>query len=364
MGVESIVQPARGTTLDHVRACAIQYDKSNLDTAVAYITSSGLTPFLEGIGIEGRQKATPRRVRWLTSFDYFRTDPAALQRILDIHSKRVRIVGGKDALNRKCVPRRPFHPKVFLFDATDRGAIIAGSGNLSYSGLVRGHEAGLVVKYQKMTQPPQADSMMVRKHFSGWYSKTWRFADPLDTKLLADYRELYDQAPNRKSPNPTEDDILPENQPSGALSHKDLSKVRACRRLWIVAGNVTKNRGKNLPGNQIMMKRMTRVFFGAPAENVAPDTPLKDLWIRYSSNAAKLCTLAYSNNKMDKVTVPIPGNGGPPKYDNECLLFERRGPDEYLLRIISATEKKRLVSASKKIDAHFKMKGGREWGVF
>lgn len=113
-----------------------------------------------------------------------------------------------------------------------------------------------------------------------------------------------------------------------------------------------------------MMKRLTRVFFGFEADDVPRDTLLGPVLIVYGGHDPHVCSLTFSNNLMDKLTLPIPGVDGPAKYDNENLLFERVGPDLFRLTVGTSADKVQWRRRSRDIDAAFKMGGGRAWGVF
>jgi hypothetical protein len=65
---------------------------------------------------------------------------------------------------------------------------------------------------------------------------------------------------------------------------------------------------------------------------------------------------------MDKLTLPVPGAGGPVAYDHQTLLFTRVKAGVFQLALGTAKQRKDWIDRSKKIDAHFKMP--REWGVF
>src|SRR6185437_14489547 len=102
---------------------------------------------------------------------------------------------------------------------------------------------------------------------------------------------------------------------------KDLQKLRVCRNFWIEAENITKNRGPHLPGNQLMMKRLSRVFFGFEPTILPENTPVGTVTMSYDGGEVDSYSLTYSDNKMDKLVLPLPGGAGPKSYDNEYLLF-------------------------------------------
>ena len=152
------------------------------------------------------------------------------------------------------------------------------------------------------------------------------------------------------------------------LRVEDLLRLRSAQHLWIEAGNVSRNRGPGVPGNQIMMRAMTRVFFGVAARDVPRDTHLGQLAIRYHGHTSWDRTLRYSNNAMDVLTVPVPGSpAGPPAYDNQTLVFSKvshGGALIYELKVASPAEKTTLVRRSKKVGGHFVMSSGRKFGVY
>ena len=360
MNVEHILQPGPNSTFETLKKCVAANFAEQIDIAVAYITSSGLLTLLNMFEQELNEALGNLTIRWITSFDYKRTDPSSLNRILDLHADRVRIFNGEQVLQSNCAPSRPFHPKVFIFKGPGQHRVLAGSGNLSFSGLVRGHEAGFLAT--DINGNAQV-SHSIDGYFH-WFDGLWQASDNLDADLLNRYKTQYDNKENIEAPTLTDDDFLPSIKSGNALSLADMMKIRAARRLWISAGNITKNRGKKLPGNQLMMKRMTRVFFGIPPIDVPRDTLLGRFGISYNGGEYKDCTLSYSNNNMDKLTLPIPDDGGPPSYDQSVILIERVQPNKFNLALANGAERQRWKNRSKAIGGYFVMNGGREWGVF
>jgi hypothetical protein len=183
-------------------------------------------------------------------------------------------------------------------------------------------------------------------------------------QLFDRYERLYESLPNLVSPTWTEDDIAPPPASRSSLAAEDLRKLRACRHFWIEARNITRNRGKHLPGNQLMMTPLSRVFFGVPAAAVPHNSPLKSILISFNGNDEKQCSLTFSDNGMDKLTLPIPGAGGPPAYDGQNLLFRRVRAGRFELTLGTQSERASWLKRSKAIHAAFKMSSGRIWGVF
>lgn len=358
-----IAQPGTRTTLDALQAILRNGGVERLDVAVAYVTSSGVHDFLQGVcnTLGGDWDAIPKR--WITSFDYCRTEPVALDRLLSLPRSSIRIHDAAFCLEHGGAPKVPFHPKAFLIRTNQQDCVLAGSGNMSRSGLSRGIEAGLSVSVNRLP-PAEPTATAAIRAMNAWFSRTWRVSAPLTKPILESYRQVFENNDNLKAPNPTEDDVASTETGRGALSTSDLRRLRVCRHFWIYAGNVTRNRGPKLPGNQLMMKRLSRVYFGFRSAAVPENTHIGDVVISFNGGVGAPMSLTYSDNKMDKLGLPVPGAGGPPAYDNQYLLFERTMPGVFNLTMGTKATKTQWLKSSKAIDGAFQMSSGREWGIF
>ena len=363
--IDYIIQPNSRTTLDALQSILQNDCVERLDMAVAYVTSGGAYDFAQGASnILGDYWASLPK-RWITSFDYCRTEPIALKYLLSLPNSSVRIHDAIFCLEYDGTPKVPFHPKAFLIRTNQRDYALAGSGNMSRSGLTRGIEAGLVVSVNRIPPiEPMAAAAINAMHT--WFSRTWHTSVPLSLSLLERYNSIFECKKNLKTPVPTEDDIASTDISRGGLSNRDLQKLRVCKHFWIDAGNITRNRGPHLPGNQLMMKRLSRVFFGFSSIAVPENTHIGDIEISFngSHGVGVRFSLTYSDNKMDKLVLPIPGVGGPPAYDNTHLLFERIMPGVFELTTGTGAQKRQWLRKSTTIDGAFRMSSGREWGVF
>lgn len=358
-----IAQPTSRTTLDALQAILQNGGIERLDVAVAYITTSGAFDLVKRMAdtLDGAWAGIPKR--WITSFDYCRTEPVALEYLLSVPHSSIRIHDAEFCLLHEGAPKVPFHPKTFLIRTNQRDFALAGSGNMSRSGLSRGVEAGLVVSVNRvLPAEPTATAAVHAMHM--WFRNTWNGASPLTEPLLADYSHIFERNENLKAPAPTEDDVASTDTGRGALATKDLQRLRVCRNFWINAGNITKNRGPNLPGNQLMMKRLSRVFFGFGPNDLPKNTHIGDVEISFNGGQSAEFSLTYSDNKMDKLVLPIPGAGGPPAYDNKYLLFRKWKPGGFELTVGTKAMKSQWHKKSAAIDGAFCMSSGREWGVF
>lgn len=346
-----IADLARSSEFDH------------LDVAVAYVTLSGTSALLSAMP----PNFWVMRKRWLVGIDWCRSEPDALLQLNRFERSAVRVHDGEAVAARsKCVPLRSFHPKGFLFRGAESAGLLVGSANLSRNGLTTGHEANVTLVG---TWKPVSDVSRQIAEASSWFAQLWSQATPF-RNIEAQYRAQFDSKSNLEAPAPTEDDTAPSTLVGGrhSFSSEDLVKLRVCRNLWIEAGNLHKNRGPGLPGNQLMLRRLSRVFFGFYADDVHTDTFIGYVPIQYGTTTSTNRTLRFSNNSMDVLELPIPGKGSPDAYDQETLCFERtvRGPSRvFNLTIGSPLDTRRWQRASDAIGGSFSMAGsGRKFGVF
>jgi hypothetical protein len=191
--------------------------------------------------------------------------------------------------------------------------------------------------------------------------------DAMTPQILATYGARYDSS--RANPAPTDDDVITPRQLDRrrGLKSDDLQQLRMATRLWIETGNLHKNRGKGQPGNQLMMSAMTRVFFGFAAEDVPTDTHIGSIDIRFVGHARVERTLRFSNNSMDVLNLPVPGDDGPDAYDQEVLLFTKSVDSQssyFRLQLGSPAQRIQWRQQSERMGRVFSMTSGRLWGVF
>lgn len=362
---DAITQPQGRSNLDLISHTAANNQVDYIDIAAAYVTTGGARDLLHALRNSLGTRWPTVEKRWLVAFDYCRTEPLATQMLANAPRSSIRIHDGTRVTQQKlCTPIVPFHPKAYLFRGPAQHAVFAGSGNVSQSGLNTGHEVGLLLSCGPPAAPADNAALVSIRAVQTWYNSAWDAATPLDQELADRYGRIYDSVENRRQPIPTEDDPAPSSTP-GSLTAEDLRKLRVCRHLWIEAGNVTRNLGRNRPGNQLMMKRLSRVFFGVPATNVPQNSPLTRVQISYDGVAKPDCSLTFSDNGMDKLTLPLPGAGGPTQYDGGTLLFTRVGAGEFTVALGSAPQKQDWIQKSTVIAGRYTMPSqGRRWGVF
>jgi HKD family nuclease len=361
--IVAIPQPSIRTTLDAIDNVLQTPAIKAIDVAAAYITIGGAHDLISVINRSLGVRCADIRKRWITSFDYCRSQPVALEALQALAPSSVRIYDATFCLEHRGVPRIPFHPKAFLFRGDNLDWALAGSGNISRSGLSRGFEAGLAVGINRSKKGENLTAIASIDALTQWFDDAWKNAEPLSDALLGSYRALYNSVDNLSNPIPTEDDVVTSDSSRDALSSADLRKLRTCEHFWVEAGKITKNRGPGLPGNQLMMKRLSRVYFGFPSRGIPENSLIGTVEISYGG-VAKSYSLTYSDNKMDKLILPMPGSDGPASYDNANILFRATGSGRFDLTLGNSTAKSIWLRKSKAIGGDFKMKSGRQWGVF
>ena len=333
-----------------------------LRAAVAYATQSGIQLLERSDACRGPYL----KAQWLVSLDWCRSEPAALGALDSMPRSSVRVPFGVQVVNSpRCVPRIPFHPKGFLFQGPTARLLVSGSANLSRNGLSIGHELDTIIEVRDAKTSAERHAWRALGDTKRWFRHLWQ-----DATRYSQIENRYQSAHSDsiRQPTPTSDDATNAAGLRTRFRAEDLLRLRSAQHLWIEAGNVSENRGRGVPGNQIMMSAMTRVFFGVEARDVPTDTHLLVLAIRYEGHISWDRTLRYSNNSMDVLTVPVPGSPiGPHSYDNQTLVFSKIPHDGaliYELTIASIAEKARLAQRSKQVDGHFVMSSGRQFGIY
>ena len=343
-------RPDDGQYLELIRSAYRKTKPERVCVAVAYATHSGVAALDEALSSLSRWRKASKQ--WLVGIDYCRSDPLALSHLNDLPRSELRVFDGEFVANRSgCVPRHSFHPKAYLLFGSSKSAAVVGSGNLSRTGLQHGVEAAASVRNSSAIDDVKS-----------WFRRQWRAATPLED-VEALYRRHYESTANRRYPQASEDDLVPESTSrTGQLRPHELRKLRVCQHLWTEAGKLTRNRGRGRPGNQLMMKRNARVFFGFAARDLPTDTFIGNVVIEFDGRRWGDRSLRFSNNSMDVLTLPVPEQGV--SYDQQTLHFEQVGVRAFKLTIGDKAESRRWRLRSQSIEGNLRMKGGRLWGVY
>ncbi|MFK4359137.1 hypothetical protein [Rhodococcus sp. 27YEA6] len=344
---------------------------SKFDSAIAYVTDSGVDALIEAIGT-GRVELewTQLAKRFLVSIDWYRSDPTALQRLASLPNCSVRVHDGERVVNRSgCVPFVPWHPKWFSVQGNATRGILVGSGNLSRNGIKYGHEAGClqIIKNPSSRAEKSADAAI--HDGQRWFDKMWKQATPLDD-IAVKYHNLYAALPKVRLPR--NDDISAESERVGKSRALDMDKLAALTsgtNLWIESGRLTQNRGPGREGNQLMMSAFTRVYFGFRAAEVPQNTAIGSVTIENSTDrrTTSSAPIRFSDNSMDVITLPVPESPWPSSYGDQVLHFEKisRGKElHFVLTVHAEPNASTWLKKWENQDTSYTMTSGRRWGVF
>lgn len=345
-----ITQPATATIAE--LSAALTPSVTAFDASVAYVTFSGVRELLS---VSRLKQLRNIRKQFLVGIDWFRSEPAALDMLASLPNGHLRVVDGSYVISRpKCQPRRSFHPKAYLITAA-RSTLIVGSANMSQNGLRASIELSLRT----------CDNTEIAA-FREWFSSAWETATPWE-RLRANYREMYVTAKSREFVFTDDDDVPADVMQIRWVNPETLRKARAAQNLWIDVGGLHNRDPQDLPGTDLQFPQMTRVFFGYPPRIVPGNTPLLDIPLTMSGAQAVTRPMVFNNaSSMDRLSLPVPGEGGwPAQYDFGCLLFTKAGDGTFLVKKAGQGERaewRRLSMSTGFVDTM--PRGQREWGVF
>ena len=199
--VETLVQPAQGTVVELLHAALADNRFSKLEASIAYITASGVSALRDN----GEHDSSLDRLRteWLTSLDWYRSEPVALEALSQRKNAKVRVFDGRRvAATPGCSPQTPFHPKGFVFSGDRARLMLAGSANLSRNGLTRGVELNTLLEVTDPKSPAEHAVWDAIERTRTWFKSAWRDADRY-SPLASVYRAAWQSA--RPTPPITDD---------------------------------------------------------------------------------------------------------------------------------------------------------------
>jgi hypothetical protein len=302
--------------------------------------------------------------RWLSAFDWCRSDPVALESLGQPTRAPVQIFRGTEVVKQPaCIPKLPFHPKGFLFSGPSARLLISGSGNLSRNGLTRGVELNTLLEVRNPRSSSERAAWAALEAVGKGFEKLWAAADAYGP-LHSGYQAACAAA--AAAPPRTDDDWSTAKATTKGYTTLDLVRIRRARSFWIESGHLTQNLGKGNPGNQLMMRALTRVFFGFEAKDIPKMSAIGSVTVRYKGTLTGGLSMEFAHNGMDRLNLPKPGSPGPPVYDQTTLVLEKvasGGRMIFDLRVISAQEQARLEARSRRANMAFVMTGpGRRFG--
>lgn len=355
---------SRAAILHAVRRAASAADFNRITGLFAYATERGvdlLTDVLDE-AIPGWHNAEKR---WFVSVDFGRTEPKALGALRSLGHSEVFVPYARRVMARRFKPVVCFHPKTLILQtgrSGDRGpiGIIAGSANLTFSGLVFGHEHTISLVSRQRTAAEQRWASGLLLDFERSIDSLLPDATRVTRAFIGEYRALRPRRVKSEDDNPRV--VRLAGEPTDLrISHT--AELAAASKLWVEVEYVVRNLGPGVPGNQVDLQRGTRAFFGLPARQVPRNTPLGEVVIRYRNHVVP-CHMRFGNNSMDKLNLPLPGVDGPPHYEHETLLFSRSPDDSFELEVGTPAQVRQWKAASRAQQTLYAMQSGREFGVF
>lgn len=303
----------------------------------AYATLSGTAAFDIALGNDFWDVPS----KWLFGIDYGRTQPQALRFMIEKAKAEVRIYDGAWVVdNDGFLPRHDFHMKTsFLINENQhRFGMVVGSGNFSSNGLRHAAECGASIRTSKRDE--------FNKTFHSAFkaaTKLWDAATPAQN-IIDVYEQRWRASQGAKAggleePEPNYDDV---------------------EAFWIEAGYVTRNRGPDRPGNQIDMPRGMNRYFGFNAsDNLAVNSIIGNITFDPPSGGLVSNNLRLGNNKMEKISLPIPETHGFDMYDGKVLVFS---PDKERFRMWALEATDFEAAFGQRLGAVRLMGSGRRYG--
>lgn len=367
---ELIVQSpqAKGVIAAAVRNLAGEIDFDRIRGIFAFATESGTQELIENLtqGSSGWEKAEKR---WLISADFGFTEPRALRALSGLPNSSVRIPDAPYLLRNSLKPRVTHHAKSLILDRQSGKVgdppvgLLVGSANLTVSALSGNFEAATLAVWRSPLSKLDRTRLTSAESQIKEFDRIWQKALKLDDVLLAKYQRAWKK--NRKArpwPDQERRSMVREAGQTYAGSFELAAALRSADKFWIQTGNMYKNLGED--GNQVDMSPGSRVFFGFSNREMSEEL-LGEIELGYWERAPVGRHLHYGKNSMDKIYLPNPGTeGAPASYVNETLLFERRKNGSFRFKVGTPAETKAWRQASRRQGTIFKMRSGREFGVF
>lgn len=333
--------------------------------AVAYATRSGCESAVASLQRNCRGWQSLRKL-WLVSIDYGTTESEALQLLSQLPNSEVRIPDGAELLAHGLFPRRCFHPKTFIFDSGTDAAeapfgLFVGSGNLTLSGLNAGVEHAISLLWLPPLRGREVTMLESSQSELSWWTEAWESASPVSRDFLTQYRRIRPTRPR--------EDETPSVRSFSAESSRDIDTSPGiawtnANCFWIQTNQLYKNRGAGNPGNQLDLKRGTRVYFGFRPASVPQNTVLGKISLQYDDLRPRRCGVRFGDNSMDKVNLPIPGIDGPGSYDNAVVHFERTGRKRFRVTLGDQLNLETWKARSRNQGLLYRLAGGREFGFY
>lgn len=300
--------------------------------------------------------------RWIISIDDGLTEPDALRFLMSLRNSEVRIPDGEALLARRLAPVRRFHPKTMVVEWGKNAylplALVVGSANLTLNGLSLGHEHVMCTRATGRSRFPEDVLAQLND-----LEQTVEAAAQIDAAFVKQYEQVRPTAHRAALEDEEDDRVARILQPNAVLPAQESAALASANNLWVQIDYVVPNRGRGVEGNQIDLKRGTRVFFGFGDRPLPRNSPIGTISVVYQGHAAQR-NLRFGNNSMDKLDLPIPGADGPPTYTDTTLLFTREDGGHFRMAVAAGRSSAQWRATSRRLGTMFRMQSGREFGVF
>ena len=355
------LQPHGANAIQDLGESAAEAKWEGLLVCVAYATSAGVAQLVGEL--DSRWEGfDPAMKLFVVGLDFGLTEPSAVRELSGLPNASCRLFEARTTLSAKLRPQWRFHPKLYAFGSRESmsqsrfASGIAGSANLTAAALTSNVEAYARFRVGRYTAPGRR---WIRElALAETLAKSQPEASEL---LLAEYEKL---RPKVLPASAIQTEPIPGvYAPGKELQPAHSRALRAARCLWTQTLKIVENRGVGNPGNQIDLKRGVRAFFRSDIPLHAPvNTPLGAIDVVTAAGRER-CNLRYGNSGMDKVNLPIPGDGKTPKYGHCFVLWERKADGSFVLHV--QKDGKVWRRASRNEGTVFKYAGGhRSWGFF
>jgi HKD family nuclease len=285
----------------------------------------------------------------LLSIDYGSTEPKALRYLKSIPNCTIRAHNSDYVLKHKLFPQVCFHPKTYVLENSNGVCgLFLTSANMTRSGLHQGVEHAISLSFKLNTN--NIKSLM---SFYKWWRGAWASSKNISNVFINQYEKLIPKRP-REDNTPSVKKYFPKN-----LSYTDIT-WRNSEYFWIKTKKLYKNMGQNKFGNQLDMKKGTRVFFGFAPKDVVRNTVLGNIKLSYKNSGYETRSLRFGNNQMDKINLPI--GMGNVSYDNSYLLFKRIKNKKFTVLKITHKDIDKFKNESLRLNKYYHLVGGREYG--
>jgi hypothetical protein len=351
--------------INALAARSAQAEFTRLRVAVAYASLSGCRELVRSLE---RNLQNWRRVRkeWLISIDFGRTDADALEYLHNLHNSEVAVPDAAVLLENTLIPERCFHPKTFILDSAIEPveapfSIFVGSANLTLSGLRTGVEHGVSLVWLPPLTAAETRALRELAGQLAWWQEAWTSAARLTPQLLRQYRDARPQQPREDTARSVR--AFASAGPRVVENDPGIEWANA-KYLWVQTHELYKNFGPGRAGNQLDLRRGTRVYFGFSPKTVPTNTGFGDVTLQYENMPPSVRRVRFGDNSMDKVNLPIPDREGPPSYDHAVVRFQRIGPKRFRLKLGSVREATAWQTRSREQNMNYRLAGGREFGFY